>query len=330
MRRFWLYAAVAVIGAIALTAAACGDDDDDDSASNLSPATSGEDVAAQLANDENLPDKVTIGLIPGENSEEVLKRYEPIEPWLEEQLGIEVDLFIGTDYSATIEALKSRRVDAAFINPFGYILAVDQGAAELVVVPLDPETGEFDHYHSTIVTRADSEIDSLEDLRGKDFGFVDPASTSGHLIPEAGLRAAGFDPWTEMNPVYAGGHDVTTLSVFNGTLPAAAVFGGSDENNPLDGGMIDRLAEAGQVDKSAFKVIWVSDPIPSSPVVVHPDASDAFKQKFKEALLRVQDNPDITEAFGRSFTEGDDSIYDVLREAAKLLDLDLEAAAAEG
>ena len=232
--------------------------------------------------------------------------------------------------SATIEALKSGRVDAAFLNPFGYILAVDQGAAELLLGPMDPETGELSHYHSTIVTRADSDIQSLEDLRGKDFGFVDPASTSGHLIPEAGLKQAGIDPWTDMKPVYAGGHDVTALSVYNGALPAAAVYTGTDENNPLDGGMIDRLAEAGQVEKDAYRVLWVSDPIPSGPFVVRPDAPQVLKDRLKAVLLQVNDTPEMLEVLGEGYIEATDDYGDVLRDAAKLLGLDLKELVNEG
>ena len=62
---------------------------------------------------------------------------------------------------------------------------------------------------------ADSTITSLADLKGKSFSFVDPASTSGHLVPsytiqtKAGLKEADY------KPIYAGTHPASYQAVAN-------------------------------------------------------------------------------------------------------------------
>jgi phosphonate transport system substrate-binding protein len=43
-----------------------------------------------------------------------------------------------------------------------------------------PRDAEF---HSSFIVRADLDVDSLEDLRGKTFTFGSESSTSGHLMP---------------------------------------------------------------------------------------------------------------------------------------------------
>ena len=288
-----------------------------------------DDGGAEAAGPEGrpeMPDTIQLGLIPSEDSEEVLKRYEPLVPWLEEQLGADVKLFVGTDYSATIEALKSGRIDGAFLNSFGYILAADQQAVTLLAAPVDLETGEFSHYHSGIITHIDSGIETLEDLKGKDFGFVDPASTSGHLVPESGLVREGIDPWDEMNPVYAGGHDVVLLSVFNQTLPAGATSFGQDAtlDDPFPDSRAERMDEADQIDMEDIRVIWLSDPIPSGAFVAHAGAPDIVKQRLKETMLAIEEDPDALAVFERSYGEASDDRWDPLREAAELLGLDLE------
>jgi len=274
-----------------------------------------------------LPSVFKIGLIPGEASEEVLKRYQPIVPWLSEQLGVKVELFVGPDYSATIEAMKSHRIDAAFMNTFGYVIAVDQKAAELVTVPMDPATGEPAHYHSTIIVRKDSGIKTVADVKGKNFAFVDPASTSGHLYPESGLKKLGIDPWKQYKSVYSGGHDVSVLSVYNRTVDAAAVYASWDENNPLNGGIVDNVAAKGVVKKDELAVIWVSDPIPNGATIVHPKTHPVLKERLRNAMLSVPKYPDIAAAFGKeygsAYTIGSDDLFDAVRDAATYLKLDL-------
>jgi phosphonate transport system substrate-binding protein len=64
------------------------------------------------------------------------------------------------------------------------------------------------------LVRADSRIQSLKDLQGKRFSFVDPASTSGHLYPKTLLFSKGFDPKIFFGKsVFAGSHNALVLSI---------------------------------------------------------------------------------------------------------------------
>ena len=71
-------------------------------------------------------------------------------------------------------------------------------------------------YHSQIIARKDSGIKDINDLKGKDFAFVDPSSTSGHLFPKAGLIKLGIDPENFFGRVlFTGSHDANALAVAN-------------------------------------------------------------------------------------------------------------------
>src|SRR5258708_17935699 len=88
-------------------------------------------------------------------------------------------------------------------------------------------------YRSQIVVRADSGINSIEQLRGKKFAFVDPASASGFLFPNALLAGMGLDYKTFFSDtIFAGGHDKVIIAVYNKQADGGASFGNNVDNGP--------------------------------------------------------------------------------------------------
>ena len=115
-----------------------------------------------------------MGLIPADDAEEMLRDYEPVRQYLSQKLGIPVEIQVTSDYTAAIEAMRYKHIDMAWFGPFSYIIAANVADAEAIVNGVRRSDGKSD-YHSVIVTRADSGINSLADLKGKSFAFVDPA-----------------------------------------------------------------------------------------------------------------------------------------------------------
>jgi phosphate/phosphite/phosphonate ABC transporter binding protein len=138
------------------------------------------------------PSTLNLGMVPGEDAEVRIQRYTPMIDYLKSYLGMDVKAYVGTDYTATVEAMRAKRVDAAYFGPFSYVLAAQVADARVFVVPGSAD-GITSTYNSLIVTHTASGITSLDELKGRNFSFVDPASTSGHLIPRAMLLKAGID-----------------------------------------------------------------------------------------------------------------------------------------
>lgn len=80
------------------------------------------------------PRVLNIGLIPAEDNEEMVKKFKPTIEYLEKKLGTKVEPFVATDYSGVIEAMRSKKIDIAFLGPFSYVLAVDKADAEAFAV----------------------------------------------------------------------------------------------------------------------------------------------------------------------------------------------------
>ncbi|MFA6569120.1 MAG: phosphate/phosphite/phosphonate ABC transporter substrate-binding protein, partial [Victivallales bacterium] len=124
---------------------------------------------------------LVMGLIPAENNEEMIKQFEPMRAYLEKKLGQEIVVFTATDYTGIIEAMRKKRVDIAWFGPLSYYLAEQEAGAEAFAVGVR-DNGKST-YRSIFVVPGDSPVKTLKDLKGRNVAFVDPASTSGGLMP---------------------------------------------------------------------------------------------------------------------------------------------------
>jgi len=262
-----------------------------------------------------------MGLIPADDAEEMLRAYEPVKEYLSTKLGIPVEIQVTSDYTAAIEAMRSKHIDMAWFGPFSYIIAANVAGAEAIVNGVRRMDNKSD-YRSIIVVRADSGIKKLEDLKGKSFAFVDPASTSGNLIPRKILIENGIDPDNDFSiSYYAGTHNAVEYAVANGKVDA-----GADSDNSYN-----RMVKAGEIDPKINKVIYTSDPIQGSPIVVRGDLPEDFKKKIQDALVAM-DEETINKVGGwgdiNRYQKVSDSDYDIIRETAKTLGMDVTSAEA--
>src|SRR5262245_51139369 len=184
-----------------------------------------------------IPSTLNIGMVPGEDAEVRIQRYGPMVDYLKGALGMDVKAFVGTDYTATVEAMRAKRVDAAYFGPFSYVLAAQVADARVFVVPGSAD-GITSTYNSLIVTHTASGITSMDGLKGRNFSFVDPASTSGHLIPRAMLMKAGIDPDKDLKTIFAGGHDASLLAI-NGKRVDAGAVSSTQHKRMIEAGIVD-------------------------------------------------------------------------------------------
>lgn len=269
-------------------------------------------TAAGLA---SAKDQLTIGLIPSEDSQAMIEASKQVLDTLQTRLGMPVVPFVATDYNGIIEALRAGKLDVAYLGPFSYVLATSVANVEAFAVAVTRKTGQS-AYKSVIVARKDSGIRELADLKGRTFAFVDPSSASGHLFPKAGLEQAGFVPAQLFSRViFSGSHDASILAVENRKVDAAAVA--------------DRIfasaVSKGLVKQDDFQVVWSSRPIPESPMVWRKDLDPALQQKVASALASIKDVPWGDQGVLDGFQPTSDAAYDVVRDTAKVLDLDLRS-----
>ena len=257
---------------------------------------------------------LTVGLIPSEDSRAMIANSQAMMDMLSKSLGMPVKPFVAADYNGVIEALRSKRLDVAYLGPFSYVLGTTVADIEAFAVAETKKAGRS-FYHSVVIAHKDSGIKTVNDLKGKTFAFVDPSSTSGHLFPKSGLMKVGLNTDKDFSRViFSGSHDSNAIAVQNKKVDAAAI---ADR-------ILDAAITKGLVKREDIVEVWRSDPIPESPTVWRKDLSPDLKKRIQAAFLQVKDIPWSDQGMLNGFFPTNDAAYDVIRETAKSLNLDLK------
>ena len=173
--------------------------------------------------------EIRFGLIPSEDADKLIADSRPFIEQLEKNIGMKVKPFVAIDYSAVIEALKSDKLDIAFLGPNAYVLARDKVKAhvEPVARGVMQETGSSS-YKALIITLPSSPIQKISDLKGRTFALVDPASTSGNLVPRYVFEKNGINPEKDFKSLYySGTHQASLIAVKEGKVEAAQLITGT-------------------------------------------------------------------------------------------------------
>ena len=274
----------------------------------------------KAALDENgVPKTLIVAFFASENPDQMRATYGPICKYLEKKLGIPVEMLLTTDYTGVIEALKSKKVHMAYMGPFAYIIATR--AISLTPVAIMGADGKPGMYHSTIVVKGNSDLKSWADVKARaknlSLCFVDPASTSGHLIPREYLNSIGLNPDTAFKQtLFAGSYIASALTVKSGKVELGCV---SDIT-------VSRLIRKGILKAGDLRTLWVSAPIVNSVIVARADLNKQFVKKIQDAYVNMdRDAPQIMKIYTRlvaqdtikrSYVVAQDSFYDGLRKIA--------------
>src|SRR5712692_12058449 len=134
--------------------------------------------------------ELKISAIPDDNPQEMLRIYTPFADYLTKEIGIPVKFTPVVDYAATVEGLAGNKLDMVWYGGLTSVQAarMAKGAKRIIMRKEDTE------FKSQFITRKDTGVHELKDLKGKTFTFGSVSSTSGHLMPRFYLIKAGVNP----------------------------------------------------------------------------------------------------------------------------------------
>lgn len=246
-----------------------------------------------------------VGRIPYLDPRKMVRNYESMMEYLKKELQLnEVRLVLTPDYNTLTQFLKEGKIDIAWHGVFAYPRARELTGARAILTPI--WSGKKS-YRGIIVVRADSNINSLSDLKGRSFAFTDKKSASGYFLPTIHLLENNIDPEKDFSKVeYIKKHDNILYNILYKKFDAGAVYDNSFQ-------LLKNDEEIKQL-----KIISKTADILNEPIMVRKDLPDEITAKVKNAFLKLSSSDPQTKHILNDignldgFTESCDKDYDEL------------------
>lgn len=246
--------------------------------------------------------------------EQLIERHHPLMEYLADRLERPVELKIFDDYIDLASKLRSRELDLAALTAYAYVRAMRQsGGIELLATHT---TAGGTSYEGYIITRADSGIERLQDLKGRVFCYPYLGSTSGYLYPRALFRRLGMDPDTSFRATrFMGDHEAALQALYSGACDGTAVYAN-----------IVFEADRHGIPPQRIRILASTDRIPYDAYCTGSSQPAATKQRLRDALLRLKPNSELAKrTLGADsqilgFVPAKDSDYDPVRKIERFVE----------
>ncbi|MDZ5079143.1 MULTISPECIES: phosphate/phosphite/phosphonate ABC transporter substrate-binding protein [Nesterenkonia] len=294
-------------GVLTLVLAGCVADSDDDG------------DAGEAGGDSE--EALVLGLVPSQDMDQLVEDADALAEQLSEELDREVEPYITDNYAGLVTAMQTEQADIGMFGPIALVQAIDQADAEAVLQAVrygsdtyvtqwftnDPDTYCLDEpvmaetgqgYEMLFCNGTDTASsgpvgeEALELIEeGETISFVDEGSASGYYYPATQLEVLnGFDPFSDIDAQFAGGHPNSVLNVYNGEISVGVSFDDARESV---------VEEQEDVGDEVVVFAWSED-IPNDGIALAAHLSDEEKQAITDGFLALTESE-----------EGQEVLFDV-------------------
>lgn len=215
-----------------------------------------------------------VSAIPDESPTVLLRNFAPLGKYLERETGMKMDWTPVNDYPAVVEGIAARKIDMAWLGGVTFVQVRTRTGTAIPIVQRE----EDEKFASKVIASTSAGINSLADLKGRNFAFGSASSTSGHLMPRYYLKQNQIDPDRDFRRIaFSGAHDATAAWVESGRVEAGA----------LNASVWERLIEQRKVDTTKVKVIYTTPPYFDYNWTVRGDLDPTLVKKLTDAFLKL-------------------------------------------
>ena len=232
-------------------------------------------------------DTITIGFIPVEKADELTPKAQALEEFLENKIGVDIEIVVPTSYETIIEGMRFGHIDAAFMDTGPAWITHQRTGAEVVLAEL--VSGKV-NYQATVWTLANNDsINSLEDTVGKRVAFTSITGSSGFVRPMGTLVTEGY--------INIEGDDIVALeSALANNFESYTFTGGYKAslqlllNGNVDVAFGSDIAPEKYLeleDQAKLRSVTTIGPVPSHVFMVNADMSESTRNALVDALIEL-------------------------------------------
>jgi phosphonate transport system substrate-binding protein len=244
-------------------------------------------------------------MLPRYSPEEISQRITPLAELLAERLDTRVEPVVASDFQQYEQRLKRREIKIGYQNPYVYVRV----SAQQEVVAMASKGKDGNRFRGIIITRADSDIIEIGDLKGKTVSIVSLNSAGGFLSQKVTLEDKGIDVKKDIRLVEAldNKQENVILSVYYGDVDAGFI-----RESALH--KVDSYVPLTQI-RVIKRTAW----LPNWALSVDRSLPDLIKKAIKETVLNLTEGDEVLKALKiDSFIPAKDTDYDIMRKAAGL------------
>jgi len=220
------------------------------------------------------PDTLIFAYTPVEDPSVYEEVWAEFLAHMEEVTGKNVEFFAVDSNAAQLEAMRAGRLHVAGFNTGSNPFAVN--FAGFVPFAMMASEDESYGYEMEIIVPADSDIQTVEDLEGKEMAFTEPTSNSGFKAPSALLKSEfGLEEGTSFTSTFSGGHDNSILGVYNKDYEAAAIANS----------VMTRMIERGVIEADQIRTVYTSETFPTTGYGYVYNLDPELAEKVQEAFF---------------------------------------------
>ncbi|NLQ18559.1 phosphate/phosphite/phosphonate ABC transporter substrate-binding protein [Marinomonas sp. M1K-6] len=223
------------------------------------------------------PDTLVFAYTPVEDPAVYAQVWDDFLKHMEKVTGKRVQFFPVQSNAAQLEAMRAGRLHVAGFNTGSTPVAVNcTGFVPFTMMA--GKDGSFG-YEMEIITRPDSGISKIDDIKGRNLAFTAPTSNSGFKAPSA-LLAAEFNLQADQDftPSFSGSHDNSILGVVNNDYDAAAIANS----------VLQRMVSRDVVSTTDFTTIYKSQTFPTTGYGYVYNLKPELAAKIQDAFFSYQ------------------------------------------
>jgi len=224
----------------------------------------------------------------------------PLAQYLSKELGIEVKPILTANFAEYEEKAKNHAITIGYENPLVY---VNISSAHQVIATAVKGAGG-DKFRGIIITRPDSGIKKLSDLKGKKIMIVGKTSAGGYLSQKLTLMEQGIkvDKDCDLSIAADNRQENVIISVSIGDVDAGFI-----RESALH--KADQFIMPGSIVE-----IGATTWLPNWALSVDRNVPNTIKRKIQKSVLKLPRNSEILKAMGLvSFIAATDDDYDIMR-----------------
>ena len=248
---------------------------------------------------EYTPKTIKVAILPLYSPLTIYKRYDPLMRYLSEKTGYEFKLVIPKNFEEFIQIVSEGKVDFSYQNPYVFSIISKKYPVKALAITIGEDCTQEEgicgdeRFRGIIITRKDSKINKLEDLKGKKIMIVSPTSAGGFLSQKIYLEKKGFNLTRDFKLIDAKRQEKVIIGVYKGEA---------------DAGFIREAALsvwADEVDMSKIKILDYGEYLPNWPFSVVRNRNHELTTKVKEIIINL-DSDILKKAKIKGFKEATD------------------------